>query len=159
MNRGVPGSLLAAPAALACRDPAVTPSARPLADFPFATATPDCAPGDGPAVSVLLTTVPQTAEPVPAPFVRVSLYAALEGVAHRTVRWPTDTETGGASWCPAADDCVGAVGRRAVRDARGRQRAPRSPAARVPRPRGARRAVPRELAATPGAVRLGPAVR
>ena len=104
---GAVSASLAALATLACREPA-TPPARPLKEFPFATASSDCAPWDGPAVSVLLTPTAQSGESVAAPFLRVTLYDSRERVARRTIRWPGDAEVGGASWCRADDDCVAA---------------------------------------------------
>ncbi len=101
---------LAAAAFVACDpDPSATPSTRPLTEFPHATATPDCAPWDGAAVTILLTRNADTTEPVAAPFVRVTLYESEDRLVGRTIRWPADRDVGGASWCDADDTCVGAT--------------------------------------------------
>lgn len=100
---------LAALAMIACgREQSTTSSAQPLADFPFASATPDCAPWDGPAVAILLTATGDTLPPATAPYLHVGLYDARDRLLRRTVRWPAETAVGGASWCVDGDDCMAA---------------------------------------------------
>ena len=95
-------------AAVACERPSATPSTPPLAEFPYATATPDCAPWDGPAVAILFTATADTVAPDSAPYLRVGLYDARERLLRRTIRWPAETDVGGASWCVDGDDCMAA---------------------------------------------------
>jgi len=95
-----------AAAALACAGEPVTPSALPLNEFPFATAYPDCAPWDGPAVSIVLTSALDTAETETPPLVRVMVYDTAERLVGRTTVWPNEAEVGSAVWCVADGDCA-----------------------------------------------------
>jgi hypothetical protein len=100
---------LATLALMACgTEPSETPSAQPLPEFPFATASPDCAPWDGPAVAILLTATADTVPPVAAPYLHVGLYDTRDRLLRRTTRWPAETDVGGASWCVDGDDCMAA---------------------------------------------------
>ena len=93
--------------ALACRaEPPATPSSEPLADFPYAAASLDCAPWDGPAVGIVLTRTADTAQVPAAPYVRVMLYNSPNRLAGQTIGWPGDAEVGSATWCVVGDDCV-----------------------------------------------------
>ncbi len=91
---------------LSCAGEPVTPSALPLNEFPFATAYPDCAPWDGPAVSIVLTPALDTAETETPPLVRVMVYDTAERLVGRTTVWPGDAEVGSAVWCVADGDCA-----------------------------------------------------
>jgi len=100
---------LAALTAIACgTEPSETPAAQPLPEFPFATASPDCAPWDGPAVGILLTATADTVLPAAAPYLHVGLYDTRDRLLRRTIRWPAETDVGGASWCVEGDDCMAA---------------------------------------------------
>lgn len=106
-SRGPLAACLAATVAIACQaDPSAMPATRPLTEFPHAMARPDCAPWDGPAISILLTLTTDTADPPATPFVHVGLYESLDRLLGRTIRWPAETEVGAASWCHAVSDCV-----------------------------------------------------
>jgi len=102
--------IAAALTVIACgTEPSPTPSAQPLPEFPFALATPDCAPWDGPAVGILLSTTADTAVSAAAPYLYVGLYDTRDRLVRRTIRWPAERVTGGASWCVAAGDtCMAA---------------------------------------------------
>lgn len=84
--------------------------------FPFAYASPDCAPWDGPAVQVVLTShaVPasQTRVP-PPPSLQLSLYASLPRVIGRSIRIDTGTvndgRSGAAFWCTGSHACAAAT--------------------------------------------------
>ena len=107
MTRGL--ACLAALALIACgTEPSDTPSAQPLPEFPFATASPDCAPWDGPAVAILLTATGDTLPPAAAPYLHIGLYDTRDRLLRRTIRWPADAQVGGASWCVDGDDCMAA---------------------------------------------------
>ena len=98
---------LAALTMIACgTEPSDTPSAQPLREFPFATARPDCAPWDGPAVGILLTTTADTVPPAGAPYLYVGLYDTRDRLLRRTIRWPAEPVEGGASWCSDGDHCT-----------------------------------------------------
>jgi hypothetical protein len=100
---------LAAAATIACRsEPSGTRSTRPLPEFPFALASPDCAPWDGPAVAILFTATADTVAPDSAPYLHVGLYDTRDRLLRRTIRWPAETDVGGASWCVDGDDCMAA---------------------------------------------------
>lgn len=96
-----------AAALLACRaETGPAPSSQPLAEFPYATAGPDCAPWDGPAIAVLLTPTADPLADLLPPYVRVMVYGSQESLLGRTTAWPGGAEVGSAAWCAVADDCV-----------------------------------------------------
>jgi hypothetical protein len=78
---------------------------RPPAEFPFATVSRDCAPFDGPAVTIYLTPTAVALDPSP-PFVRISVWDAPEQVAGRTWTWPRTVNKATASRCVTGNDCV-----------------------------------------------------
>ena len=78
---------------------------RPPPEFPFASVSRDCAPADGPAVSIYLTSTAVTLDPSP-PFVRISVWDTPEQVAGRTWAWPRTLNKATASRCTTANDCV-----------------------------------------------------
>jgi hypothetical protein len=92
--------------ALACREPAATPSTQPLTEFRYATARPDCAPWDGPAVGITLTTTADTVDAAAPPYIYVGLYDTRERLLGRTLRWPAAPQSGGASWCAVDGTCA-----------------------------------------------------
>jgi hypothetical protein len=103
-------ALLAVGYPTACHQESATPSAQSLAQFPVVHASLDCAPWDGPAMSVLLARVGDTTESPTGPFVRVALYGSLDRLVGNTTRWPADKEVGTASWCSAgAQECTAAA--------------------------------------------------
>jgi hypothetical protein len=71
-------------------DPA--PVSHPPANFAYAYASPDCAPWDGPAVRILLTTTPSDAPEDERPQLRLVIYPREIRVAGRTYRWPAEPE-------------------------------------------------------------------
>jgi hypothetical protein len=83
--------------------------AEPLAGFPVAQAGPDCAPWDGPAVTILFSTESVHPESIRAPYLRVSLWQNLEGLTGRAWRWPVAEQIGAASWCLTDEDCRAAT--------------------------------------------------
>jgi hypothetical protein len=100
---------LAAVATIACgTEPDPTLPSEPIREFPFATASPSCAPWDGPAVAILLTATADTLPPAAAPYLNVGLYDSRDRLLRRTISWPAETEVGGASWCVDGDDCMAA---------------------------------------------------
>lgn len=90
---------------LSCRSgPPLAPVGSPQGRFAYAYASPDCAPWDGRAVEILLTTRP-TAEPENArPLLRLAIYPREHEVAGRTYVWPAETEMGSGGRC-AGDSC------------------------------------------------------
>ena len=78
----------------------------PARGYPYAFATPDCAPWDGPAVTVYLLSAPGDSLPPPAPYFQVSLFAGLADVAPLTLSWPDDARKGSLLHCTAAGSCT-----------------------------------------------------
>lgn len=108
------GGLLAAAALAACQGPGSSPSVpAPPEGFSFATAAPDCAPWDGPAVTILLSNHPgsDTAGITESarPLLRVVLYPRGSGVAGQKFHWPADPEMAIGQRCPAEGECEGAT--------------------------------------------------
>jgi len=77
--------------------------------FTHATAMGDCAPWDGAAVSILLTTGPvdSTVQPSP-PFLRLAIWKSRSSLGSNVFAWPSDEPVGAASYCATADSCEAA---------------------------------------------------
>lgn len=100
---------LAALATIACgTEQSTTSSAQPLTEFPYATARPDCAPWDGPAVGIVFAVTADTAEAAARPYIYVGLYDTRDRLLGRTVRWPAEPVLGGASLCSVDGNCTAA---------------------------------------------------
>ena len=98
--------LLTAAAVAGCQGPGSTPSVPPAPEgFPFATAGPDCAPWDGPAVTVFLTASPADSTSVPTPYLGLSTYRSPTEVEGRRFEWPAKEQVAGAYRCRAEGDC------------------------------------------------------
>jgi hypothetical protein len=73
-----------------------------------AVAQPDCAPWDGAATSVYLTSAPMdSVTPTPIPYLRLSVYHQLDGVRGR--RWPLGGEGPDAAlafYCGVGSECT-----------------------------------------------------
>lgn len=83
---------------------------RPIAGFDRAEARMDCAPWDGPAVTVTLSAASTDPDSVVAPYLHVSLWKPLDALAGRTWRWPQEGEQiGGASYCATEAECQAAT--------------------------------------------------
>jgi hypothetical protein len=95
-------------AAFACESPSATPATQPLAEFPYATARPDCAPWDGPAVGIVFTVTADTAEAAATPYVYVGLYDTQDRLLGRTIRWLAERVLGGGSLCTVDGNCTAA---------------------------------------------------
>jgi hypothetical protein len=92
---------------------AVSPACRssdvpvePPAGFAHAIAQRDCAPTDGPALSIYLTPTLVDAPHPPPPFVRVSVYDSPADVIGRTWSWGPSTTIAGAVMCTSTTACV-----------------------------------------------------
>jgi len=90
----------------------LVPHREPPAGLPIATAMADCAPWDGPAVSIYLTPAPFDSFEPPLPHLRLSLYRPAVALAYTTISWPADQEPGVAVHCPAQGECRSAVSAR-----------------------------------------------
>ncbi|HEV8125397.1 MAG TPA: hypothetical protein VGP80_14210 [Gemmatimonadales bacterium] len=86
--------------------------------FTHATAMGDCAPWDGAAVSILLTTGPvdSAAQPSP-PFLRLAIWKSRASLGSGVFAWPSDEQVGAASYCVTGESCEAAdTGRVQFRD-------------------------------------------
>ncbi|MGH7512639.1 MAG: hypothetical protein ACREOQ_06930 [Gemmatimonadales bacterium] len=83
-------------------DPA--PVSRPPANFGYAYASPDCAPWDGRAVQILLTTAPSDTPEDERPQLRLAIYPRELRIAGQTYRWPAEPEMATGSRC-TGDAC------------------------------------------------------
>jgi len=82
----------------------LAPFPNPPDDFAFAYASPSCAPWDGRAVEILLTSAP-SADPEDArPQLRLAIYPRTPELQGTTYRWPADQEMGTGARCDA-DGC------------------------------------------------------
>lgn len=79
--------------------------------WPYAVARPDCAPWDGAATSVYLTSSPLDSGPAaPMPSLRLSVYRGLDAV--RGQRWPvgeSGPDGAAAVFCASEAACVSAA--------------------------------------------------
>lgn len=95
------------------------PVPEPPAGYPFAYATRDCAPWDGPAVTVYFAAVESEQIPPADRHLEVSIYRSPTDLAGRTFGWPADPEVGGGRRCLSADTCeVVPEGRVSIRESR-----------------------------------------
>jgi hypothetical protein len=78
--------------------------------FTRAVAMRDCAPWDGAAVSILLTTgeVTESTSIIETPHLRVSVWRSPEALENVTIRWPEDPAEATASWCDNDTTCEAA---------------------------------------------------
>jgi hypothetical protein len=65
----------------------------------------DCAPWDGPAVTVFLTASPADSTSVPTPYLGLSTYRSPTEVEGRRFEWPAKEQVAGAYRCRAEGDC------------------------------------------------------
>jgi hypothetical protein len=79
--------------------------------FTHATAMWDCAPWDGAAVSILLTTEPVTDSTavIGSPHVRLSVWRSPTALENVSIRWPADPVEATASWCENDQTCEAAT--------------------------------------------------
>jgi hypothetical protein len=107
VHRGAARSTLgllavAAQALCGCRSGSdLAPLPGPPGEFTYAYASPDCAPWDGRAVSILLTTRPADPPDDVQPQLRLSIYPREVEIAGRTYAWPADPEVAMGSRCTA----------------------------------------------------------
>jgi len=74
--------------------------------FTHATAMGDCAPWDGAAVSILLTTAPLDSTMTPtAPYLRLAIWRDKASLKDGLFVWPSDAQVGAGSYCATADSC------------------------------------------------------
>ena len=77
--------------------------------FTHATAMRDCAPWDGAAVSILLTTAPLDSTMVPmAPYLHLAIWRDPASLENGLFVWPSDEQVGAGSYCATADSCEAA---------------------------------------------------
>lgn len=77
----------------------------PLPGYPLAFIMHDCAPWDGPAIAIILTSHALDSLEIPHPYVRVVIYPREESLTGRTYRWPADPEMAAGTRCVSADSC------------------------------------------------------
>jgi hypothetical protein len=86
--------------------------------YAYAYASPDCAPWDGRAVEIVLTTVPTNAPESTRPQLRLAIYPRDAEITGKAYRWPADPEMATGARC-IADSCeVAATGEIELRPAR-----------------------------------------
>lgn len=77
--------------------------------FTHATAMSDCAPWDGAAVSILLTTQAfDSITPPSPPFLRLAIWKSRASLGSNVFSWPSDEQIGSASYCESGEDCEAA---------------------------------------------------
>lgn len=82
----------------------------PPEGYPYAYALVDCAPWDGPAVTILLMTRPAPADSLAVtwPHVSVSVWRSRTTLAGQTFAWPSDRQVGAATRCTSEAACEAA---------------------------------------------------
>ena len=84
------------------------PPAEPAGDVPgfsVVQAWQDCAPWDGPAVSIVFSGLGSTGDVIVPPYLTVSLWKAPEELEGQTWRWAAAQDIGAASLCRSDQDC------------------------------------------------------
>lgn len=89
----------------ACRGPSSGPLASPPPGYPYAYAVADCAPWDGPAVTIYLTARAADSTEFPWPQVRISVWRGLEALPGQSFTWPADQQIGAAARCADPNAC------------------------------------------------------
>jgi hypothetical protein len=84
--------------------PDLAPAPGPPADFRYAYASPDCAPWDGRAVQILLTTTPAAAPEEARPQLRLAIYPRETELADQAYRWPNEPQVATGARC-TTDSC------------------------------------------------------
>ena len=103
------GSVTLAGALVSCGSgSALAPGGNPPGNFVYAYAAPDCAPWDGRAVEILLTTKPAAEPENERPQLRLAIYPREIEVAGRTYTWPAEPEMASGGRC-TADSCQSAL--------------------------------------------------
>jgi hypothetical protein len=79
----------------------------------------DCAPWDGPAITIVLTSHALDSLEATHPVLRLAIYPRGESMTGHTYRWPAEPEAAAGIRCTSADSCeaatAGQVSLRAVR--------------------------------------------
>jgi hypothetical protein len=81
----------------------------PPEGFGFAFATPDCAPWDGPAISILLTGSRSDSVDGVSRQLRVAVYKQSDSVVGRRFHWPADPEVASGTLCQGSESCEAAA--------------------------------------------------
>lgn len=84
----------------------------PPAAYPFAYAVADCAPWDGPAVTIYLTARATDSTEFSWPQLRISVWRAVADLPGQTFSWPTEQQIGAAVRCADPDTCEPATAAR-----------------------------------------------
>lgn len=77
--------------------------------YRYAYAMSDCAPWDGPAVTIFLTADPATPDTVPYPQLRISIWRTGQVLPGNTFSWPGKEQVGAASRCDRENNCTPAA--------------------------------------------------
>lgn len=106
-NRAQKALWLAALAGLmACQGAGGRPPADRLPEgYSHSYAMRSCAPWDGPAVAVYLTSSPADSTSIPTPYLGLSVYRSPTDVVGQRYEWPAREQVAGAFRCRAEGDC------------------------------------------------------
>jgi hypothetical protein len=100
------------------RSSELAPAATPPG-YPLAYVMRDCAPWDGPALTIVFTSHAMDSLEAAYPMLRVAIYPRGESMTGHTYRWPAEPEMAAGMRCTSADACeaatAGQVTLRAVR--------------------------------------------
>lgn len=86
----------------------LSPLPDPPDGFGFAFATPDCAPWDGPAVSILLTGSRADSVDGMSRQLRVAVYKETDSIVGNRFHWPSDPEVASGTRCQGSESCESA---------------------------------------------------
>ena len=87
----------------------LAPVPNPPRGYPAAFATPDCAPWDGRALTVVLAESPTDSLDGTYPQLWITVYPRGEAVAGRSFHWPETPEAGAGRRCLVARPCEAAA--------------------------------------------------
>jgi len=82
-----------------------SPKGRLPEGFSYSYAMRSCAPWDGPAVAVYLTSNPADSISVPTPYLGLAVYRSPTEVVGRRFEWPAKQQVAGGFRCRSEGDC------------------------------------------------------
>lgn len=73
--------------------------------FSYGTMQSSCAPWDGPAIAIMLTTEPAQCKRTTEPYLSIAIWRGLPIHAGQTVKFGSGSDAGSAARCAKAGDC------------------------------------------------------
>jgi hypothetical protein len=98
-------ALLSLTATACSGDSKIAPFPSPPHDYAYAYSTPDCAPWDGPAVTLFLQAAASDSLPPVGRHLQISIFVSLDQLSGQSLSWPTDARKGSLLECASPGSC------------------------------------------------------